>query len=310
MSLSNLKRNRADFLNTLVTQAAKLNTSKNDYTDARIWKPSRDSVGNGYAEIRFLPQVEGEASPFVRYWDHFFKGPTGQYYIEKSLTTLGENDPIGEYNSKLWNSDEDKNSPLKKQARDQKRKLHYVTNIYVISDPSVPENNGKVFLYDFGKKIFDKITQAMEPEYPDEKPMNPFDLWSGANFKLKVRQYEGWPNYDRSEFAPAGPLADDDKLDEIYSKAYGLNEFVEPAGFKSYDELKARLDIVMGTNSNDTYSPMSESPAPTIKETPSTLLEDDPIVPEEYWGSNPVDEGELSKDDDTMDYFNKLLEDD
>jgi len=306
MSLSNLKRNRADFLDNLVTQAAKLNTAKNDYSDDRFWKPTRDSVGNGYAEIRFLPQVEDEASPFVRYWDHFFKGPTGQYYIEKSLTTLGGNDPIGEYNSKLWNADEDKNSPLKKQARDQKRKLHYVANIYVVSDSSVPENNGKVFLYDFGKKIFDKITQAMEPEYPDEKPMNPFDLWSGANFKLKVRQYEGWPNYDRSEFAAAEPLADDDQLDEIYSKVYGLNEFIDPSGFKSYDELKARLDIVMGSNNNDKNDNMSQSPQPTLQEASKS----DEIDVDEYWGGKSDDAGVEAEGDDTMDYFNKLLEDD
>lgn len=300
MSLANLKRNRGDFLNNLVSQAEKLNTAKTDYSDDRFWKPTRDAAGNGYAEIRFLPQAEGEATPFVRYWDHFFKGPTGQYYIEKSLTTLSQADPVSELNSKLWNSVDNDNAPERKQARDQKRKLHYVANILVVSDPANPENNGKVFLYDFGKKIFDKITQVMSPEYEDETAMNPFDLWEGANFKIKIRQYEGWPNYDRSEFSAPSQLADDDKLEEIYSKVYPLAEFSDPSTFKSYDELKARLNVVMGEeNSNPLRDTMDESPAPSMAS--SNRIDIDDEIP---------DFASTGETDDTMDYFNKLLEED
>lgn len=301
MSLATLKRNRKDFLTNIVSQAEKLNTTKVDYSDNRFWKPTRDAAGNGYAEIRFLPQREDEAVPFVRYWDHFFKGPTGQYYIEKSLTTFGEPDPVSELNSQLWNEDDNPNSLKKKQARDQKRKLHYVTNIYVVSDPKNPENNGKVFLYDFGKKIFDKITQAMNPEYEDETSMNPFDLWEGANFKLKVRQYEGWPNYDRSEFSATGPLADDEELEKIYSQVYSLKEFSDRSTFKSYDELKTRLNIVMGSNDNDVVrASMNESPAPSMNQSKSYDDLDDEIPYDKF----------SDGDDDTIDYFNKLLEED
>lgn len=231
--------------------------------DTRFWQPEVDKAGNGMAIIRFLPgpSVDGDDGlPWVRVFNHGFQGPGG-WYIENSLTTLGQKDPVSEYNSTLWNSGIEANKEI---ARKQKRRLTYVSNILVISDPKHPENEGQIKLYKYGKKIFDKINETMNPEFPDEKPVNPFDFWEGANFKLKIRQVEGYRNYDKSEFESPAPLfdGDDDKLEALWKKEYSLKEFLDPKHFKSYDMLKAKLDKVLGF---DGESPIARTKAEDVK---------------------------------------------
>ena len=290
MSFATLKRNRGSNLNKII-KAAEATTSgeTKSYIDDRIWKPTVDKAGNGYAVIRFLPGTE-ENLPFVRYWDHGFKGPTGQWYIENSLTSIGQPDPVGELNSRLWNSGIESD---KDRARTQKRRLHYVTNIYVVSDPSAPQNEGKVFLYKFGKKIFDKIYDQMNPAFADETPIDPFDMWEGADFKLKIRNVEGYRNYDKSEFASAAALlnAEEAKLEEVYGKLNNLNEFTDPKNYKTYDELKAKMLRVLGEESS--------TGAYTVKE---EIKINEPVAAYE-----PVTaENISSEDEDTLSYFSKL----
>ena len=246
MSFANLKKQSklGSLTAKLVKEVEKMNN--NGATgDDRLWKLDVDKSGNGYAVIRFLPPPDKEDLPFVKLYSHAFQGPGG-WYIENSLTTLGQKDPVSEYNSELWNNGTDAG---KETARKQKRKLTYISNIYVVKDPANPENEGKVFLYKYGKKIFDKIQEAMKPEFADETAINPFDFWGGANFKLKIRRVEGYQNYDKSEFDRPSALFDDDaKLEEIYNKQYDLNEFTAPDKFKSYEALKTRLENVLGLN--------------------------------------------------------------
>jgi hypothetical protein len=217
--------------------------------DTRFWKPERDKSGNASAVIRFLPvsPADGDdALPWVRIFDHGFKGPSGKWYIEKSLTTLNQKDPVSEYNSQLWNSTTDDNSPARKQAREQKRRLSYYSNIMVISDPKRPENEGKVFLFKFGKKIFDKITAQMKPEFDGDPSVNVFDFQKGANFRLRMRQVAGFPNYDESRFDAPSALNDDMKtLENIWRSEYSLKELVAPKNFKTHEELKRRLEEVL-----------------------------------------------------------------
>ena len=219
---------------------------KKKYDDDRFWSPDVDKANNGYAVIRFLdtPAVDGEDGlPWVQVWSHGFQGPGG-WYIDNSLTTLGKADPVSEYNTVLWNSGIEANKEI---ARKQKRKLTYIANIMVLADAKRPENVGKVFLYKFGKKIFDKINEKLTPQFDDEKPLNPFDFWKGANFKLKIRDVEGYRNYDKSEFEASSPLFDsDEKIENVWKLAYSLKEFVSATNFKSYDELKAKLNKVLG----------------------------------------------------------------
>ena len=216
MSFADLKA-KANDMSALVGAAGTGTTEKKSYGDDRMWKPTVDKAGNGYAVIRFLPTVEGDDLPWAKYWDHFFQGPTGQWYVEKSLTTIQKDDPVSEMNSKLWNTGIEADKDL---ARKRKRRLHYVSNIYVVSDPENPENEGKVFLYTYGAKIFEKIMDSMQPKFQDETPVNPFDMWKGANFKMKIANVAGYRNYDRSEFAPAEALnADDSVLEGIYNQA-------------------------------------------------------------------------------------------
>ena len=211
--------------------------------DERTWKLDVDKSGNGYAVIRFLPAPEGEDLPFVKLYSHAFQGPGG-WYIENSLTTLGQKDPVSEYNTQLWNNGTDAG---KETARKQKRKLTYMSNIYVVKDPANPENEGKVFLFKYGKKIFDKLTAAMQPEFEDEEAIDPFDFWQGANFKLKAKNVAGYRNYDSSEFAAVSPLLDDDDaLEALWKKQFSLAEIVAPEQFKTYEELKQRLEYVLG----------------------------------------------------------------
>ena len=247
MSLSSLKNLRKNSSIDKLTKAL-ADTQKNK-ADERFWQPEVDKAGNGYAIIRFLdsPEVDGpNGLPFVQYWAHGFQGPGG-WYIENSLTTLGKDDPVSEYNSLLWNSGIEAN---KKLASAQKRKLNYVSNILVITDSAHPEKEGKVFLFRYGKKIFDKIKEKLEPQFPDEPKVNPFNMWEGANFKLKIRNVEGYRNYDKSEFdAPSPVAATDEEIEKIWKQEFSLTEFVDPSKFKTYDQLKARLDKVLGKDS-------------------------------------------------------------
>ena len=243
MSFSDLKKQSrlGSLTSKLVAEVEKLST-KSSGADERLWKPALDKSGNGYAVIRFLPAPEGEEVPWAKVYSHAFQGPGG-WYIENSLTTVGQKDPVSEYNRDLWNSGSEAD---KDTVRKQKRKLSYYSNIYVVKDPVNPENEGKVFLFKYGKKIFDKIMAAMQPEFEDESPINPFDFWQGANFKLKIRKVDGYWNYDKSEFDSAEPLLDDDEaLESLWKKEYSLEEFVKPSNFKSYEELERRLNQVL-----------------------------------------------------------------
>ena len=244
MGFAELKKNSKKSIQQLVS-AAEATTKKGSYGDDAEWKPTVDKAGNGYAVLRFLPAAEGEDLPWVRYWDHGFKGSTGRWYFEKSLTTIGQNDPVSELNSQLWNSGRDEDKEL---ARDRKRKLHYVANILVVADTAAPENEGKVFKYKFGAKIFEKLNEAMTPEFDDETPVNPYDFWEGADFKLKIRQVAGFRNYDKSEFDKVSALfgGDDKKLEELYKKLHSLSEYTDPASYKSYAELRKKLYEVIG----------------------------------------------------------------
>lgn len=267
-NFASLKKS-SDSLNRLAKEIEKINTpatSNEREEDTRFWKLERDKSGNGAAVIRFLPPpaVDGEdALPWVRYFDHGFKGPTGKWYIENSLTTLNQKDPVSEYNSELWGDSSIKDDSYRrterKQARDQKRRLHYVSNILVVSDPKHPENEGKVFLFKYGKKIFDKITLAMNPEFEGDKPVNPFDMWKGANFKLRIRTVDGYPNYDQSVWDNTSAIeGSDDELEKIWKSEYSLKEFVDPKNFKSYDQLKKRLEEVLGATAGGASKPASK----------------------------------------------------
>jgi hypothetical protein len=294
MSFSNLKRDRASSISKLVSAASSQSgpTEKKSYADERQWKPTVDKAGNGYAVLRFLPASEGNDIPWVRFWDHGFKGPTGQWYIEKSLTSIGQNDPVSDANTKLWNSGDDRD---KETARERKRRLHYVANVYVEQDSGNPANEGKVFLYTFGKKIFDKVMDVMQPQFQDEDPINPFDFWEGASFKLKIRNVEGYRNYDKSEFASKSPLSESDsELEEIYEQVFDLQEFADPENYKSYAELEARLHMVLGQSVPADYPALDKVQAATAPR----------AVPAPSIASSDADE------DDTMSYFAKLAEED
>ena len=263
----------------------------NKYQDERLWKPELDKTGNGYAVLRFLPATSGEDMPWVRLWSHAFQGPGG-WYIENSLTTLGHKDPVSEENTRLWNTGVESDKGI---ARNRKRKLSYYANVYVVSDPTHPENEGQIKLFKFGKKIFDKITEAMQPAFEDETPINPFDFWKGANFKLKIRKVDGFWNYDKSEFEGISAIADnDDNIKAIWEKQYPLKPFLETSNFKSYEELKEKLNrVITGTKSTDTVEnvDLPSTSTGTVKSQDSA-----PIA------------SATSESDDTLDYFSKLAE--
>lgn len=305
LDFSALKKTRKNALDSLTREVEKLNKGSDNGPDERFWKPEVDKAGNGYAVIRFLPAPKGEDVPFVRIFDHGFQGPGG-WYIEKSLTTIGQNDPLGEYNGRLWNSGIEANKEI---ARKQKRRLKFISNIYVVSDPANPKNNGKVFLYQYGKKIFEKVNEAMHPQFEDEEAMNPFDFWEGANFKLKIRNFEGYQNYDKSEFEKPSTLKDsDEELEEIWNQQHSLQEFLDPKNFKSYDDLKRRLEKVLGIRLDSDYTssddmvekpsrePSREAPAPKMKEKSHSQDEDDDI---------PFSVDDSEDDDDA--YFKNIL---
>lgn len=295
MSLAALKKQNS--LDSLLGAAQKESApqEKKSYVDERLWKPVMDKAGNGYAVIRFLPAPEGEDMPWAKVWNHAFQGPTGQWYIENSLTTVGQNDPVSEYNSKLWNSGVESDKEI---ARKQKRKLQYYSNIYVVKDPANPQNEGKVFLYRYGKKIFDKIMEAMQPAFQDETPVNPFDFWEGADFKLKLRKVDGYWNYDKSEFAEPSALFDnDEEIEALWKTEYSLADFTAPSAFKSYDELKARLDAVLaGTVTvGKAEDVMEDAPVETVTVRTKSVDAPEPTV-------SVTDDDE----DDAMSYFEKL----
>jgi hypothetical protein len=310
MSFSDLKKQSklGNLTAKLVKEVEKMNNNGGSNGDDRLWKLECDKSGNGYAVIRFLPAPDGEDLPFVKLYSHAFQGPGG-WYIENSLTTLGQKDPVSEYNTMLWNNGTDAG---KEQARKQKRKLTYIANVYVVKDPANPQNEGKVMLYKFGKKIFDKLTAAMQPEFEDEEAIDPFDFWGGANFKLKAKNVAGYRNYDSSEFArPDALLDDDDAMEAIWKKEYSLAELVAADQFKDYDALKKRLDYVLGVRGvpkmqDQETVEMEESwererRGESAPEVPQTMRNELSSLS----SSSSSDEDE----DDAMSYFAKLAED-
>ena len=242
MSFASLKKSS---YTDLLSKAESLNKTEVRGADERLWKPEVDKAGNGYAVIRFLPAPDGEDLPWAQVWSHAFQGPGG-WYIENSLTTLGKKDPVSDLNRTLWNSGSDADKEI---ARKQKRKLSYYSNIYVLQDPANPQNEGRVFLYKYGKKIFDKLTEAMQPAFADETPINPFDFWKGADFKVKIRKVEGYWNYDKSEFAEPSTLKgfNDSELETLWKQQYSLTDFTAPDKFKTFEELDTRLQTVLST---------------------------------------------------------------
>ena len=292
MSFADLKKKSGSF-EKLQAELDKVNNPVASFGDDRFWKPELDKSGNGYAVIRFLPQPTGEDLPWVRIWSHAFKGPGG-WYIENSLTTLNKKDPVSEYNTELWNTglESDKDT-----ARKQKRILKYYSNVLIVSDPKHPETEGKIFLFRYGKKIHDKVAEVINPQFEDETAYDPFDFWKGANFKLKVRKVDGFWNYDKSEFETPSEVYDGDevKLEELYGKVYSLTQFLKEDNFKSYDDLKSKLNRTLtGSGVQGTVEKFTPTPKADKAEAPTTPA------------SSVVDEGE----EDTLSYFAKLADED
>ena len=308
MSFSDLKKQSklGNLTAKLVKEVEKMNTSSGS-SDDRLWKLDVDKSGNGYAVIRFLPAPNGEDLPFVKLYSHAFQGPGG-WFIENSLTTLGQKDPVSELNSELWNNGTDAGKEL---ARKQKRKLTYVPNIYVVKDPANPANEGKVFLFKYGKKIFDKLTAAMQPEFEDEEAIDPFDFWQGANFKLKAKNVAGYRNYDSSEFArPEALLDDDEAMEAVWKKQYSLAELVAADQFKSYDELKKRLDYVLGNKGTPRYQDPDVADEEEYSRGPAKDLDED--LRSELNNLQPTRRAAApveGEDDDALSYFARLAED-
>ena len=304
MSLSDLKKSNSnfDFLQKELEKIANPEKEKTSYQeDTRYWRAAVDKAGNGYAVIRFLPAIEGEELPWVRVFSHGFQGPSGRWYIENSLTTLGKSDPVSDANNELWNSGSEANKEL---ARKRKRRLNYISNILVVKDPANPENEGKTFLFKYGKKIFDKINDVMFPAFADEQAVNPFDFWKGANFKLKIRKVEGFTNYDKSEFEGTTELfeGNDDKIEAVWKGQHSLQQFVDPSNFKPYEELKKKFDEIIGNTSASAVSNVTETVLEHAEKFgPAGGANDIPI-------EQPVSTDE--KSDDAMSYFKKLAEQD
>jgi hypothetical protein len=311
MSFSDLKKQSSlgSLTQKLVKEVEKMSSTSSG-ADERLWKPEMDKTGNGFAVIRFLPAPEGEELPWAKIYSHAFQGPGG-WYIENSLTTLGQKDPVSEHNRELWNSGSEKD---KETVRKQKRKLSYYSNIYVVKDPANPANEGKVFLFKYGKKIFDKIMESMQPEFEDETPINPFDFWQGANFKLKLVKKDGYWNYDKSEFDRVGPLLDDDDaLESLWKKQYSLTAVTAPDQFKSYEDLDKRLKYVLGQKTSSRVSPIQEETEydDYVDNTESKVVRE---IEESYNRSKspslPVVSKEVDEDeDDALSYFQRLAED-
>ena len=300
MSYDKMKANRDAALAKLVGAAEKTNGPAKSYGDDRMWNPVVDKTGNGFAVLRFLPAKEGEDLPWAKYWDHGFKGSNGRWYIENSLTSIGMQDYISEFNSAKWNSGIEAD---KEGCRERKRRLHFVSNILVISDPANPENDGKHFLFKFGKKIFDKIMDTMQPTFPGDVPINPFDLWTGADFKLKIRNVEGYRSYDKSEFASPSELfaGDEERQKELYDGLYSLADFVDPKNYKSYDELKKKFLEVIGESAPITTQPVAEVSRSVIGNSAPAPVQES--VQSSY---EATDTGDDDTDDSSLSYFAKL----
>jgi len=296
MSFADMKKKRGDKLQSLLKETAKINTpSQGQGDDDRFWRPELDKSGNGMAVVRFLPAPDGEDLPWARTWNHGFQGPGG-WYIENSLTTLGQKDPVSEYNSTLWNSGIEANKEI---ARKQKRRLTYISNVYVLKDPANPQNEGTIRLYKFGKKIWDKLNDKMNPQFEDETPVNPFDLWEGCNFKIKIRKMDGFSNYDKSEFeAPAALHEDEAKMEEIWKGEHSLEEFTNEKNFKSYAALKEKMERVLGLASTQSDVPFDGGKPMTTSQASVT-----PPVTETH-----VAAAETAGDSDEYSYFAKLAE--
>lgn len=301
MDINSLRKMKTTDFSKIANEFEKTKNPDKNYDDERFWKPERDKAGNALATIRFLPTTEGDELPWAKIFSHGFKGPSGRWYIENSLTTIGEADPVSELNSQLWNSTTDDKSPQRKQARDQKRRLNYISNILVIDDPKHPENNGQVKLFRYGKKIFDKIMDKAQPTFEDEEPVNVFDYWEGANFKLRMKTVDEYPNYDTSSFGEPHPIADsDEEILDIANKQYKLSEFLDKKNFKSYTELKTKLESVLGGT--------------TVGPTASELVENDnqPDIPPKQEKS--MDAPKIAEvtdfDDDDMGFFQKIANED
>ena len=323
MSFSDLKKQSklGSLTSKLVKEVEKMSTTSGG-ADERLWKPEMDKTGNGFAVIRFLPAPNGEELPWAKLYSHAFQGPGG-WYIENSLTTIGQKDPLGEYNRELWNTGSEANKEI---VRKQKRKLSYYSNIYVVKDPTNPQNEGKVFLFKYGKKIFDKIMEAMQPEFEDETPINPFDFWQGANFKLKIVKKDGYWNYDKSEFGSAEALLDDDDaLEAIWKKCFSLTAVTSQDQFKTYEELERRLNMVLGKKTSPTQSQSviaQEEEYESYAESYSSSKNVEKEIEESYNRSKNVPE-DLSRqlsslspsttsdddeEDDALSYFQRLAE--
>ena len=289
-----------DKLRAAMESASPTGGEKKSYSDDTMWKPELDKSGNGYAVVRFLPTPEGEEMPWVSYFDHGFQGPGG-WYIEKSLTTINKQDPVSEYNTQLWNTGIEANKEI---ARKQKRRLHYVSNVYVVSDPKNPANEGKVFKYRYGKKIFEALKEAISPAFEDEKAINPFDLREeGANFKIKIRKVDGYWNYDKSEFDSTAPLFDDEnKLNDIYTQLHSLSGIIAPSEFKTYEELKEKLQRVLGTTGTGSTA---ESVAQDMEEVPWSNVNTESVAQEPVISSAEATSPQVEEDD-AMDYFKNL----
>ena len=294
-----------DKLRAAMETASPSDGAKKSFNDDTMWKPELDKSGNGYAVVRFLPTPDGEEMPWVSYFDHGFQGPGG-WFIEKSLTTLNKEDPVSEYNTQLWNTGIEANKDI---ARKQKRRLHYVSNVYVVSDPKNPANEGKVFKYRFGKKIFEALKEAISPAFEDEKAINPFDLrGEGANFKIKIRKVDGYWNYDKSEFDSPAPLFEDEaRLNSTFASVHSLSGIIAPSEFKSYEELKEKLDRVLGLTGAVTNS-TAESVAEDLQEVPWSNVNTDTVAVEPVISSAEAT-SPVVEEDDAMDYFKKLAQD-
>tara|TARA_R100000388_G_C7241664_1_gene161876 strand:- start:1538 stop:2458 length:921 start_codon:yes stop_codon:yes gene_type:complete len=302
MGFQDLKRKSGSNLERLSEELNKISKGSESYKDDRFWRPELDKSSNGYAVIRFLPPVDGEDVPWARLFSHGFQGKGG-WFIENCPTTIGGKCPLCEVNNDLWNSGLESDKDI---ARQRKRKLSYISNILVVSDPTNPQNEGKIFLYKYGKKIFDKINEAMNPEFEDESPVNPFDFWEGANFKLKVRKVAGYINYDKSEFESASQLhgGDDAALEELWKNQYPLKEFTDPSNFKSYDELKARLETVLhgGSGSKSSAEDLAEAEALVDRQVGSVS----PNKSADTASSAAAEDTDAGDSDDALSYFERL----
>jgi hypothetical protein len=310
-SFAALKKSRSSSFEQLNAQLQKTVNTQSKNNDDKYWKPDVDKAGNGYAVIRFLPAPEGEDYPFVKMIDHGFQGPGG-WYIENSLATIGQEDPVSEFNSKLWNASSDDESQERKQARKQKRRTNFTSNIYVVKDSANPSNEGRVFLYKYGKMIMEKLQEVMNPQYEGDEKVNPFDMWEGADFKLKIRNKEGYRNYDRSEFSERAPITnpngsplDDERMEEIWKQQHSLKEVVDPKNFKTYAELKAKLYKVLGLDGS-AHAPMKSTAEDDDKEMDFTPKFKERPAPAQIEASSPAFTPSMDDDEDTLDFFKSL----